>query len=139
MEIEYLNHISAEDYNRLRKSVGWSEISCRQAQVGLDHTAFQVVAVDGNIPVGMARVISDGGYVRYIADVVVHPDYQGYGIGKTMVNKIMDHIHTGLEPGDMVQVFLLAAKGREPFYRPFGFQERPNEELGAGMSQRIIK
>lgn len=139
MEIQYINAISVEDYNRLRKSVGWSEIPPRQAQTGLNNTAFQVAAVDGGIPVGMARVIQDGGYVALISDVVVHPEYQGYGIGKAMLNRIMEHIHSGMEPGDRIMVNLLAAKGKETFYKKCGFAERPNEEQGAGMSQWILK
>jgi N-acetylglutamate synthase-like GNAT family acetyltransferase len=137
MNIQYCNTISEKDYNGLRKSVGWREISAKRAQTGLGNTAFQIVAEDDNIPVGMARVISDGGYIMYIADVVVHPEYQGYGIGKTMLNKIMEYIHGSMEDGETVFVCLMAAKGRESFYKQFGFKERPDEEFGAGMSQRI--
>ncbi len=139
MEIQYGSHISAADYNRLRKSVGWSEISLRQAQTGLNNTAFQVVALAGNTPVGMARVIRDGGYVVLISDVVVNPEYQGYGIGRTMMNRILDYLRAGMEPGDKILVNLLAAKDKEPFYLPFGFEQRPNREYGAGMSQWIVK
>jgi GNAT superfamily N-acetyltransferase len=137
MEIQYGNTISEKDFNRLRRSVGWSEIPAKRAQTGLDNTAFQIVALDNNTPVGMARVISDGGYVRYISDVVVDPEYQGHGIGKTMLEKIMEYIRTDVEEDDYLLVCLMAAKGKEPFYKQFGFQERPNEEVGAGMSQRI--
>ena len=139
MEIQYINHLSEADYNRLRKSVNWSEIPPRQAQIGLNNTAFQIVATAGGTPVGMARVVSDGGYIRYIADVVVQPEYQGHEIGKTMLSKIMEYINTDLEDGDKILVCLMAAKGKEPFYKPFGFEERPGKEFGAGMSQWIIK
>jgi hypothetical protein len=30
---------------------------------------------------------------------------------------------------------LMAARGKEGFYKKFGFIERPNDEKGAGMSQ----
>lgn len=139
MNIEYQHEISGKEYNALREAVGWAAISPRQAQNGLKNTAFQVTAKSKEKPVGMARLISDGGYVRYIADVVVHPDYQGYAIGKTMVNMIMDYIKKELEDGERVLVFLMAAKGKEPFYKQFGFDERPNGEYGAGMSQYITK
>ena len=137
MEIHYMNTISEKDYNRLRKSVEWDEIPTKRAQTGLNNTAFQIVAVAGSVPVGMARVISDGGYIRYVADVVVHPDFQGYGIGQTMLNKIMEHIHSDVEDNDKILVCLMAAKGKESFYKKFGFGERPNDDFGAGMSQWI--
>jgi len=139
MDIQYTNFISEADYNRLRKSVGWNEIPVRQAQTGLKNTAFQVVALVDDTPIGMARVIRDGGYVVLISDVVVHPKYQGYGIGRTMMEKIMDYIRNGMEPGDRILINLLAAKDKEPFYVPFGFEVRPTQEHGAGMSQWIIK
>ncbi len=139
MEIQYIHKISEKDYNRLRKAVGWFEIPSKQAEIGLKHTAFQIVATDNDIPVGMARLVSDGGYVQYIADVVVLPGYQGYGIGKKMINKIMDLIDEGLEDGDKALVCLMAAKGKEPFYKQFGLEERPNDNYGAGMSKWIKK
>jgi len=33
----------------------------------------------------------------------------------------------------------MSAKGRETFYKQFGFEERPNEKLGVGMTQWISK
>lgn len=32
----------------------------------------------------------------------------------------------------------ISAKGKAPFYKKFGFDERPNEKLGAGMDQWLI-
>lgn len=139
MEIQYINSISEEDYNRLRKAVGWSEIPRRQAQTGLNNTTFQVVAIHDDAPIGMARVNWDGGYVAFISDVVVQPEYQGCGIGKVMLTRIMDYLHNSMEPGDRIMVNLLAAKDKEPFYKKYGFDERPNESHGAGMAQWITK
>ena len=79
MEIEYQNHITVEEYNTLRQSVGWNRIEAEQAQTGLSNSTYQVKAVHGEEVVGMARLISDGGYVVLIAEVIVRPDYQGKG------------------------------------------------------------
>ncbi len=137
MKIVYMNDISEKDYNRLRKAVAWEEIPSRAAQTGLNNSKLIVVAVADGVPVGMARVLSDGGYIRYIADVIVHPDYQGLGIGRSKLNMIMSYIRESGEEGVRLLVCLLAAKGKEDFYMKFGFQERPNDDLGAGMSQWI--
>ena len=40
-----------------------------------------------------------------------------------------------MKPGYKVKMGLMAAQGKEPFYRKFGFEERPNGRLGAGMDQ----
>ena len=139
MEIHYIDHISVEDYNRLRHSAGWSLIPARQAQLGLDNTSFQVVALDGTVPVGMARILWDGGYQALLADVVVHPDYQGSGIGRNMVQQIIDYLRSQIQSGERVLLNLAAAKDKEPFYQKLGFDLRPNEDHGAGMTQWLTK
>lgn len=139
MNIQYVHEISEKDYNMLRRAVGWDEIPSKKAEIGLHNTAFQIVATVNHIPIAMARVVSDGGYVMYIADVVVQPDCQGNGIGKSMLDKIMEYINNEMEEGDKVLVCLMAAKGKESFYKFFGLNERPNDDHGAGMSIWIKK
>lgn len=139
MKIEYGNDISVEDYTRLRDSAGFRKIPIRQAAAGLQNTAYQVAAKDGDRVVGMARILWDGGYTAYLADVIVHPDYQGMHIGSHMVQNIIDHLRSQMEPGEDIFLSLGAAKDKEPFYWKLGFQNRPNEQQGAGMSQWLTK
>jgi len=136
--IDYINEISVADYNALRVAVGWQAIKANRAQIGLNNSAYLVAArLDDGRVIATARVISDGGYVMYIADVIVHPEYQGQSIGKTMMQKIMDYINSTLEEDFAAYACLMAAKGKEPFYNKFGFIKRPNETFGAGMFQLI--
>lgn len=137
--IEYIHSISVEDYNFLRKSVGWKEVESSQAQTGIANSTFLIAAVENNRIVGLTRVISDGGYIAFIADVIVLPEYQGKGIGKTLVEKAIDYIESNLKEGQWVTVNLMAAKGRESFYERFGFAKIPSENFGYGMIKRIIK
>lgn len=139
MEIRYTNKISVGDYNRLRTLVGWREIPVRQAEVGLKNTAYQVAALDGEQPVGMARILWDGGYTAYMADVVVDPSYQKMGIGRAMIDRIFDYIAANTEQGEKVTVHLTAAKDKEPFYHRLGFVSNPTEETGPGMAKSILK
>ena len=134
--IEYVNHITTEDYNKLRVAVGWGELKPERAQTGLDNSLYVVAAVSGGRVVGSARIIGDGGYVAYIADVMVLPEYQGRGIGTAMMQRIMAHIKTLAEDGCTMFACLMSAKGREPFYEKFGFEARPSER-GAGMAQFV--
>ena len=139
MDIIYTNAISAEDCNRLRNSAGWPQMHLEQIETGLKNSAFIIAAKDGNNTVGMARLVSDGGYVVFIVDVLVLPEYQRKGIGKTMMEKIMEYICGKLKDGYCIQVDLMAAKGRESFYEKFGFIKRPDDNFGCGMTQRIQK
>jgi Predicted acetyltransferase len=119
--------------------VGWSEMAYRQAYAGINNSTFIIAVYNRGKAIGMARVISDGGYVSLIADVIVMPEFQNMGIGKTIMKMVMEYINSMLEEGEKVFINLMAAKGRESFYKQFGFVERPNDELGAGMTQWISK
>ena len=137
MDANYVNSITVKDYNYLRKSVGWPELESKQAQIGINNSAFIISAVVDSKTVGVTRVVGDGGYIAVIVDVIVLPDFQGNGIGKTMMQKSMEYIKSTVGEGQFVFVNLMAAKDRESFYSQFGFEVRPNEKVGAGMTQYI--
>jgi len=139
MDIVYEDKISVSDYNSLRAAVGWSTISEAQAQTGINNSAYLVAAYVSGKAIGIARLITDGGYIGFIADVIVLPEYQRKNIGSTMISMIIEYIHTNLNVGDSLYVGLMAVKGKEGFYKRFGFEERPNDNVGAGMTLWISK
>ncbi len=122
-----------DEWLNLRRLVGWHVYERTSAQAGLSHSLFGVCAYakDGTL-VGMARVIGDGGTCYYIQDVIVHPDWQGLGIGKAVLGSVMEYILSHAQKGSVVA--LMSAIGRESFYEKFGFHRRPNHKLGCGMS-----
>lgn len=131
--LRYRPAVSTEDYCHLREAVGFSAICPEQAGAGLAGSAYIVGCYDDGAAVGSARVLWDGGYTAYLTDVMVLPDYQGLGIGSKMVEDCLDYLRGRLRPGWRVKVHLLAGKGREGFYEPFGFVQRPNEAAGSAM------
>ena len=133
--IEFAYGIGVEDYNALRVAVGWGELKPARARIGLANSVYVVAAVSEERVVGSARIVGDGGYVAYIADVMVLPEYQGRGIGTAMMERIMAHIKSLAEEGCEMFTCLMSAQGKEPFYEKFGFIERPCEGRGAGMAQ----
>jgi len=139
MNVTYTNAISVEDCDRLRNSAGWPKMHSDQIKTGLGNSAFIVAAKDGDKTIGMARLVSDGGYVVFIVDVIVLPAYQRKGIGKAMMGRIMEYIDGMLSDGYCIQVDLMAAKGKERFYEEFGFIKRPDDNFGCGMTRRIKK
>ena len=136
MTIEYNNNLSADEYCMLRKSVGWSDISISIVKQAIEKSDFIITAELTNTKIGMGRVITDGTQA-FIVDVVVHPNYQGSGIGKSMMLKIMDYLKESLQEGQKILVNLTATKGQEDFYTKFGFEVRPTEKLGKGMAQWV--
>lgn len=133
--IEFKKDITFEEYNELRRLVGWGTISERQFNTSIPNSRFITVGKSDGKTVSMARAVGDGGYHLLIVDVIVHPDFQGQGIGKEMLSQLMDFVKNGyVEKGETTMVSLLSAKGKEPFYEKMGFMRRPNDERGAGMS-----
>ena len=129
------DYITPEEYMAMRKIVGWSEFPLEQAAEGLKNSFVLVCfRVDGR-PVAIGRAVSDRGYVVYIADVIVVPEYQGKGLGRKVMNTLMEKIKDSMKPGYRIMISLLAAKGKEEFYKKFGFVDRPNEDFGCGMHQ----
>ena len=135
-EYTYKHEISARDYNDLRVGAGWRSLDLKQAETGLKNASFLISAWDGEKPVGVARVISDRGYIYLIVDVLVTPSCQGQGIGSHMIQEIEEWLAKEKEGKPTMMVYLMAAEGKESFYERFGFRRRPGEgHTGAGMTK----
>ncbi|MBR4083011.1 MAG: GNAT family N-acetyltransferase [Lachnospiraceae bacterium] len=132
--MEYTNHMTGEEYNRLREAVDWRPITSGQAERGLKNTTFLVVAREEGQAIAMGRVLFDFGYTAYIGDVIVTPEYQGQGIGKRIVEKLMESVMNMAESDERIMFILGAAKGKEGFYEKLGFERRPNDFSGYGMT-----
>lgn len=133
MNLIYKEYIEVEDYNTLRDAVGWGRLCEEQAKQGLENSVYVISCYDQDKIVGTARVIWDRGYVSYLADVMVLPNYQRLGIGKHMVEEAVAFMKKQVKEGWQIKMVLIAAKGKEGFYEKFGFAERPNDNAGAGM------
>ena len=127
------NHLFVEDYCRLRSSVGWAPLVEEQAQSSLENSDFIISCRENDETVGCARVFWDKGYIAYLADVIVKPEYQGRGIGSKLVSECISYIDSQLKEGWRIKIVLVSAKGKESFYEKFGFSCRPNDTFGAGM------
>lgn len=133
-ELIYTDTMTGEEYNELRMSVDWRPITQGQAERGLEHTTFLAAVRDHDRIVAMGRMLFDFGYTAYLGDVIVRPEYQGQGIGKKIVEYLIDRTMEAASEGERIMFILGAAKDKEGFYEKFGFQRRPNEFSGDGMS-----
>lgn len=122
---------SAGEYIEMRQSVGWGHPEKDVVSVGLKNSLFSVCAQKGDKIIGYGRIVGDGAFTLYIQDIIVKPEYQRLGIGMRIMSEIMKYINEEYPKGTMV--CLMAAKGKDNFYKKFGFVERPNEVYGAGM------
>ena len=132
-----INELSPDLYLCLYRSVGWDAPGLDQIEKALEGSLATFCACDGDMPVGMARLMGDGGMSFYIKDFAVLPDYQEQGVGRALMNAMESWIEKQLKPGWAVSLELISSKGRESFYAKFGFEQRPNDWDGAGMMKMV--
>ena len=126
-------------FMQLYRSVGWDAPGLEQIETALKNSIVTFCAYDGEVPVGMARLLGDGGMSFYIKDFAVRPEYQGKGVGRLLMNAMEEYIRSQLPNGWAVSLELISSKGREPFYEKFGFEQRPCDWDGAGMFKMVRK
>jgi ribosomal protein S18 acetylase RimI-like enzyme len=126
---------SVEEYLHLRTVAGLSPFSAEAATHGLKGTVFAVVIVHADKAVGMGRLIGDGGCFFQVVDIAVDPEHQGRGLGKAIMDAIMQHVNAKLP--DSAYVSLIADVPANKLYEKFGFQETAPRSLG--MAYRVKK
>lgn len=131
------NKLDLETYFSLREAVNWKKLSVTQGEKALENSLFTVCAYDNGKPVGMGRIVGDGVVIDYIQDLVVRPDYQGAGVGRMVIERLIKYVKETKEPDTEIMLCLMCAKGREEFYKKFNFIDRPTDKLGPGMIQYL--
>jgi len=74
------------------------------------------IYADGKL-VGVGRALADGLDCSYICDIAVHPECQGTGLGKAIVEKLV-----AMSEGHK-KIILYANPGKEGFYSKLGFRK----------------
>lgn len=130
--------LSVDEFILLYNSVGWNPPEKEQVALALNNSNYTICVKDGEKTIGMGRVIGDKAMSFFIKDVAVLPEYQGQGIGRIIINSIIEHIKTSVPKGYGVCVELISSKGMEPFYEKFGFGKKPSDGMGHGMMSLVI-
>ncbi|NMG11078.1 GNAT family N-acetyltransferase [Brasilonema sp. UFV-L1] len=117
--------IDLYELEELCDSVGWSRRPLRKVKKAIEHS-FLVASmwqVRGNKRrlIGFARATSDHAFNATIWDVVVHPDFQGKGLGKAL----MKYVLKKLRSEEISNVTLFADPHVVDFYRSLGFMSDP--------------
>jgi ribosomal protein S18 acetylase RimI-like enzyme len=125
---------SISDYINIRLAAGLSRKSENAARIGLANSLYSVVVYDGGTPIGLGRVIGDGGCFFEVTDIAVLPQHQKKGIGDMIMNSIMEFLRE--QAPETAYVSLMADHGTPHFYKRYGFSfaEMPK---ASGMYLRI--
>ena len=124
---------NVEEYNYLFDIVGWGSYPKEISKKALSNNIYSVSVYDNDNIIGYGRLFGDGIIFLYIHDVMVKPDYQGKGIGKTIMQKLLSKVEELRKENPDLLLYLGASKGKEDFYRKCGFITREEAGLGAGM------
>lgn len=121
---------SQSDFRRLRLAAGLSGKTEEAAARGLPNTIFAVVAYSAGRAIGMGRVIGDGGTAFQITDIAVEPEFQGRGIGKAIVSRLVEQLKQTAPKSAYVS--LIADGDAAHLYAKYGF--KPTAPASIGMS-----
>ncbi len=117
--------IDLYELEELCDSVGWSRRPLRKVKKAIQHS-FLVVSMweqrgTSRRMIGFSRATSDHAFNATIWDVVVHPEYQGKGMGKALMKFVIKK----LRGEDISNITLFADPQVIDFYRTLGFMPDP--------------
>lgn len=89
--------------------------SVEKHRIAFENSSQVIFVYDNEKLIACGRLLTDGSYQGVLYDIVVHHNYQGHGLGKTIVTKL-------LEGQDDKNILLYASPGKEGFYKALGFR-----------------
>jgi ribosomal protein S18 acetylase RimI-like enzyme len=117
--------------------VGWPTHPDPQTHLGILQASYAVwLALDGDKCVGFANALSDGIFYAHIPLLEVLPAYQGKGIGKGLMTRMLESL------SHMYAIDVVCDEVVAPFYDKLGFSRcvgmvrRNRENQGAASRTR---
>lgn len=123
IEIKETKEINIEDILVLYKANEWSSANKpNELYNGLLNSETLITAWEGKKLIGLGNAISDGFLTVYYPHLLVHPEYQGKGIGKMIMDKMQEKYSN-------FHMQMLTADGRSvDFYKKNGFERAGKTE-----------
>jgi len=90
--------------------------NAHDVQAMIEHSDVVISAWDGEQLVGFGRALTDRVYRAVLYDIVVRPDYQHRGVGRSVVEQLLDHPFIAKVP-----VVSLFTRDQKDFYKKLGF------------------
>jgi ribosomal protein S18 acetylase RimI-like enzyme len=107
------------DWNELSdlyKVVPMADMGPEELKKLFSNSMFKCFVFDSDKLVGVGRALADGFDCSYICHIAVLPNYQGLGLGKSIVSKLVE-----FSKGHK-KIILYSNPGKEDFYRKVGFK-----------------
>ncbi|GEM_PF-79595 len=118
-----------DDYWDLFATTGWNNeynFSAADLAKAIANSWYAISAFDSGKLIGFGRVIADGLHHALIVDIIVHPEYQGIGIGTAILKGLLKRC----KDEKIRDIQLFAAADKYGFYEKHGFRARPHNAPG---------
>nr|AYR06371.1 GCN5-like N-acetyltransferase [Renouxia sp.] len=123
-------NINLYELEELCDAVGWVRRPLRKVKTAIEHSFLTISLFyqqnNTRKLIAFARATSDNAFNATIWDVVVHPEFQGKGLGKTLINQIVQQ----LRYCDINTITLFADPEVVNFYKTLGFTADPDGVKG---------
>jgi GNAT superfamily N-acetyltransferase len=110
----------------------WANTRPRQRTERALQNSLVFGVYDGDRQIGLARVVSDYAIFAYLCDVFIHEDYRSHGLGKWLIQTILEHP----DLRDMRR-WLLVTSDAHGLYKQFGFTSMEDPERWMQMFRRF--
>lgn len=118
IEIKETKKLKKADIIELYESLDWSSAKKPdELYKAILNSASVITAWYNKQLIGLANALSDGFLVVYYPHFLVHPDYQGKGVGKAIMTKMFS-LYSGFH-----QQVLVSEKDAVDFYKKCGFNK----------------
>jgi len=123
IDISLNTPVEEEEVIALYKANAWSSAKKpKELLAALRNSHTLVVARNAGKLIGIGNAISDGYLVVYYPHLLIHPEYQGIGVGR----KIMERMQTIY--GSFHQQMITADGDAITFYKKLGFERAGKTE-----------
>ena len=125
--------IQTPDFQRIRKLVGWNELSTIQVDRALIGSMINVSVFKGNECVGVGRIVGDNVLKGMLTDIMVDPSYQHQGVGKLIVTTLIEKLESSVKEGESFQLEASPTAENREFYIKCGLKYKPENQDGVYM------
>ena len=127
--IQFCDRKSQIDLKQLRElfrlTAFWAQDrSLEDLSIAIVNSNPVISVWNGEQLIGFARATSDGIYRATIWDVIIHPEYQGSGLGRKLVETVLSHPRLS-----RVERVYLMTTHKQQFYERIGFECNPSTTM----------
>lgn len=127
-----LNTINWKRISVLFELVNWGIRKPHDIENSFRKSSYTCFVKEDDEIIGFGRTVDDGRFYALLVDIVIHPNYQSKGIGKTVVNELISRLT------DYNFITLTAAPNKEEFYQKLGWKKQKSAYIFP-MNEKQIK